>query len=421
MASTPGEDFARAAVPEHSGSSGLHLALIVVGGTIGFSVFIVSAQIGGALGFQKAGLAFVLGSLVLGLMGAATSYIGARSRLSTYLLTQYAFGPSGAKIANLTIALSLIGWYGVISNFVGMASQSILRDSFGIDVPAYWMVLLASTLMILVTLRGFQGIDRLALWLVPVMAGFVVFAAYKSTLYSGVAGPMGAGAFSVKTAISAVIGTYIAGVIIQPDYSRFAGNTRHATWAIFIALGVIYPAILFLSAVPSIMVGDTDLLRVLGVLGLALPAFLLLLLGAWSSNVLCLYSSGLSIATVSTRLSLTHIILAIGIVGTAIALLPAQAYLVSFLVALGVIIPPIGAIYVLDAWLLRRFDFDEAQLVGARRYQWPALLAWAGGCSFGFAAHFGYGTLSGVASFDALILTSCLFAVFNLRRFKQSA
>jgi cytosine permease len=308
----------------------------------------------------------------------------------------------------------------VISNFVGMASHSILRDSFGIDVPAYWMVLLASTLMIWVTLRGFKGIDRLALWLVPVMAGFVVFAAYKSTLYSGVAGPMGAGSFSVKTAISAVIGTYIAGVIIQPDYSRFASGTRQATWAIFIALGVIYPAILFLSAVPSIYVGDTDLLHVLGVLGLALPAFLLLLLGAWSSNVLCLYSSGLSIATVSTRLSLTHIILGIGIVGTAIALVPAQAYLVNFLVVLGVIIPPIGAIYVLDAWLLRRFDFDEAQLLGAPRYQWPALLAWAGGSSLGFAAHFGYGTLSGVASFDALILTSVLFAVFNLRQFKRS-
>ena len=57
----PVADFARSAVPEGQGSSGLHIALIIIGGTIGFSIFIVAAQIGGALGYSGAAAAFALG------------------------------------------------------------------------------------------------------------------------------------------------------------------------------------------------------------------------------------------------------------------------------------------------------------------------------------------------------------------------
>ena len=66
------EEFTSGAVPENVSSSGFSLALIVIGGTIGFAIFIVSAQIGGSLGYTKAALAFALGSLILGIMGAMT-------------------------------------------------------------------------------------------------------------------------------------------------------------------------------------------------------------------------------------------------------------------------------------------------------------------------------------------------------------
>ena len=90
------DDFARGAVSGSAEATGLHLGLIIVGGTIGFAVFVISSQIGGALGYAEAGLAFAIGSLILGFMGAVTSYVGAKSRLSTYLLTEFAFGPTGA-------------------------------------------------------------------------------------------------------------------------------------------------------------------------------------------------------------------------------------------------------------------------------------------------------------------------------------
>ena len=142
------QEYARKPAPETSNSSGFHLALIIIGGTIGFAIFIVAAQIGGSLGYAKAGTAFAIGSLILGIMGAMTSYIGARTRLSTYLLTEFAFGQQGAKIVNLAIAASLIGWYGVISSTLGQATTSMLSESFGIHIPEVLAVIVASALML---------------------------------------------------------------------------------------------------------------------------------------------------------------------------------------------------------------------------------------------------------------------------------
>ncbi|MBC6413244.1 MAG: hypothetical protein GDA39_10455, partial [Hyphomonadaceae bacterium] len=45
------DDFARGKVPEENTTTGLHLALIIVGGTIGFAIFVIAYQIGGSLGY----------------------------------------------------------------------------------------------------------------------------------------------------------------------------------------------------------------------------------------------------------------------------------------------------------------------------------------------------------------------------------
>lgn len=412
------EDYVLSEVPAEATVSGLHLALVIIGGTIGFSIFIVASQIGGSLGYGRALAAFSLGSLVLGIMGALTSYVGARSRLSTYLLTEFAFGQGGARIVNLAVALSLIGWYGVISNFLGQAGQQMLLEATGIEVATYIPVIIASGLMIGVTMAGFTGIDRLALYLVPVMIGFLIYAAVTSLASGGTGVAAGAlsGGFTFETAVSAVVGSYIAGVIIQPDYSRFAKSLKGAVWSVFLALGVAFPAVQFLSAIPSLATGNADLMAVMALLGLTIPAFLLLVLGAWSSNVLCLYSSGLSIATLADRISLRTIIMGVGIVGTAIAFVPAQDYLIDFLVVLGFVIPPIGAVYLIDAFLLRRFNFDAPHHGSNARVNAKAFIAWGGGSLAGLLVHLDYGQISGISSIDSLIVTAMVLVTLERKR-----
>ncbi|MEP3050135.1 MAG: cytosine permease [Erythrobacter sp.] len=405
-------DYERSPVPEGEGSGGLHIALIIIGGTIGFSIFVVASQIGGSLGYEKGGAAFALGCLILGLMGATTSYIGAKSRLSTYLLTEFAFGNVGAKVVNFAIALSLVGWYAVISNVLGATTHTMLIDSFGINVPTNAIIVVASFLMIWVTIKGFSGIDRLALMFVPVMVAFILYAAYAAR-QSGIQGEPADIGFTFQTAVSAVIGTYIAGVIIQPDYSRFAKRVSHAVWAVFIALGVVFPLILFFSAVPGMVTGNPDMIQVMLLLGILLPAFFLLFLGAWSSNVLCLYSSSLSFATMATKVKLSIIIATIGFFGTVLAFLPVQEYLIDFLVLLGIAIPPIGAIYVIDTMILRRFVMDIDGLDAEPPIRWEAFAAWAIAIAVGYASANGIVGLFFIGSLDSLVASAAVFLILN--------
>ncbi|MYH14590.1 MAG: hypothetical protein F4149_05390 [Gammaproteobacteria bacterium] len=415
------DDFARGAVSGSAAATGLHLGLIIVGGTIGFAVFVISSQIGGALGYAKAGLAFAIGSLILGFMGAVTSYVGAKSRLSTYLLTEFAFGPTGAKVANLVVALSLVGWFGVICNTLGLATQEMLQESWNIDVPPPVVITAASALMISVTAAGFTGIDRLALFLTPFMALLIGYAAFLALRADGSEPLAVEQAFTFQTAVSAVVGTYIVGVIIQPDYSRFAVNVRHAVWSVFIALALFFPLVQFFSAVPSMATGEPSVVLVMSGLGIILPAFFLLFLGAWSSNVLCLYSSSLSVATLMERARLSHIIIAIGVAGTALAYVMVQEAIVDYLVLLGITIPPIGAIYIVEAIFVRRFRMDLEELDGEPGFNIRAFGAWAGAIAVGYCSDQELMGIVGIASIDSLIVASALYTALQWRHWLSAA
>lgn len=412
------DDFSRQPVPQDKTYSGFHIALIIVGGTIGIPIFLMAAQIGGSLGLQRAAMAFSIGCLVLGSMGALTSYVGAKTRYSTYMLTEFAFGRNGAKLANFVVAAALIGWYGVISNVFGQAAWHVLHELYGISVSISATVIIGSILMVGISISGFKGIDKLALVLVPAMAGFMIYAASLSygriqswDIPSGVSEPL-----TFPLAVSAVIGSYIAGVIIQPDYSRFARNIQHAMWAVFIALGISFPVVQFLAAIPSVATGEQDLMAIMLGLGIGVPAFLLLLLGSWSSNVLNLYSSSLSLATIFTRVHLWQLTVIVGVMGTALAFLQVQDYLVSYLILLGIAIPPIGSIYIVDVLFVRRGYCDESALDREPGVDIRAFIAWFVATATGYLASENIFTILGVASMDTILVASIVYGALKAPR-----
>jgi len=412
------DDFSREPVPQDKTYSGIHIALIIVGGTIGIPIFLMAAQIGGSLGLQRAAMAFSIGCLVLGSMGALTSYVGAKTRYSTYMLTEFAFGRNGAKLANFVVAAALIGWYGVISNVFGQAAYHVLNELYGISVSISATVIIGSLLMVGVSISGFKGIDKLALVLVPAMAGFMIYTVSLSygsiqswDIPTGVSEPL-----TFPLAVSAVIGSYIAGVIIQPDYSRFARNIQHAMWAVFIALGISFPVVQFLAAVPSVATGEQDLMAIMLSLGIGVPAFLLLLLGSWSSNVLNLYSSSLSLATIFTRVHLWQLTVVVGVIGTAIAFLQVQDYLVNYLILLGIAIPPIGSIYIVDVLFVRRGYCDDNALDREPGVDIRAFIAWFIASTAGYLASENIFTILGIASMDTILVASIVYAALKAPR-----
>lgn len=412
------EDFSREPVPQEKTLSGIHIALVIIGGTIGIPVYLMSAKLGSSLGLAQAGPAFLLGCLVLGGLGALTSLSGSRSHLSTYMLVAFAFGRRGAKIVNFIIALSLLGWYAVTMNVFAQAMDSMVQDLSGYSIQHAWYIVIGSMLMCGVSIAGFQGIDKLALLLVPLMLMFLLYAALLATDIKPFSEMLEAqqSALGFSQAVSAVIGSYIVGVVIQPDYSRFAKNDRHAMWAVFFALGISFPLVMLLSAIPGVASGEQDLVKIMVLLGIGVPAFVLLLLGSWSSNVLSLYSSSLSVATIFTRVHLWQIILIIGLLGTVLAFLNAQRYLVDFLLLLGIAIPPVAGIYAIEVLLFRRGHCDVHKLDEESPFNAKAFIAWGGAILFGYLSQHHILSLVSISAIDSLLVACVLYSMFNFQK-----
>ena len=406
-------DFPTTQVPSAATRSGRHIALVIVGGTIAIPAFLMAATIGASLGLRDAIIAFSCGCFVLGIFAAVTGFCGQRSGLSAYVLSEFAFGRWGGKVANLAVACSLLGWFGVTGTMFGRAGAQLGATVFGIELPVELYVVIGSALMVGVTLSGFKGIDKLALALVPVMVVFLGVAAGVS--YSDVEDwtvPTGGEAMSVYTAISAVIGSYIAGVTIQPDYARFARSPKAATWSAFLALGISFPFTLSLAAVPAIAMGEPDILAVMILIGIGIPAFALLVLAAWSSNVLSLYSGSLAIATIFRRIRLPAVIATFGVVGTALALTRVDEYLVAYLLLLGITIPPIASIYAVET-LVFRSRFDEEARRGRPLVVYRAMLAWVIAIVAGYLAQEGIFSITNVAALDSILVAAVLAAALR--------
>ncbi|MGV6825984.1 MAG: cytosine permease [bacterium] len=414
------DDFCRAQVPDNQTFSGWHIALVIIGGVIGIPSFMQASHIGGELGLMQALVVFSVGSLILGILGGLTSYTGAKTRYSTYLLTEFSFGPNGAKLVNLAIATSLIGWYAVIINVFADAARLSVQSTIDVTLPHWAFVLGGSGLMLWVTLSGFKGIEKLAHYMVPLMLLFLGYAAYASFGdIESFGAPQSKTALSHSAAISAVVGGYISGVVIQPDYSRFATNARHAVWAAVVSLWLVQGAVFVLAAIPSVATGEADLIKIMISLGIGVPAFLLLLMSSWCSNVLCLYSSSLSVSTISQKWPLKTIILLAGIFGTILAFVYSPDFFINFLLILGIGIPSIASIYVMEVLVIRRCQCDTNQLTDEAPINFRAFVVWILSAFVGYLSVNGVFHLTGASSLDTILSAVLFFLILNLDRLKQ--
>ncbi|MEM7704843.1 MAG: cytosine permease [Pseudomonadota bacterium] len=411
MSSAPGQsgEFTLSQVPRDATYSGWHIALVVIGGTISIPGFLMAAQIGSSLGLRQAAIAFVLGCFVLGLLGAATGAAGQKSGLSAHMLGQFAFGRIGGRAASLAIALSLVGWFGVISSIFAIAAQGLAESVFGVSVPFSALVIVGGVLIVGVTIAGFKGLDRLALALVPLMFAFLLLAAWLSReqLSSGSLLPSTSD-MNLATAVSAVIGSYIAGVAIQPDYARFAPSRKAALISAFFALGISFPLVLLCTAIPSVAAGESDLFKVMASLGIGVPAFALLGLAAWSSNVLCVYSAALSFTTIFPRSGFAPVVLAIGVAGTGLALVHVEAFLTDYLVLLSIAIPPIVGILASDA-LMFRSDHSEDARRRLPLFRIPPMLGWVAGIAAGASTFSGGPSPTGSPALDSIAVSMLVY------------
>lgn len=418
------EEFATEPVPEARTLPWLRVGL--VGAMVAFSLptFVTGIEVAAAVDGRSALLAILAGNLLLSVIGGICGCIGARTRLSSYMLARIAFGTRGAAVVNLAFALSLLGWFGVNIDLFGAAVFRLSVDVLG-WAPANWSVELgAGIVMTLTTIYGFRAIHLLSTLLVPVLMVVTVMLIsqalgvqpFQETLASAEAAEL-----SFGDAMSAVVGAVIIGAIILPDITRFIRNWSGAVYTAVLSYLVIGSTVQIAGALAATAFGNNDLLDVMIVVGLGWAAFAIVIAGSWILNSLNLYSTMLSIEATIPALPNRSLVLVLGMLGTVAAFLNILDMFLSFLFYLAVIFAPVAGVIAIDYLVLRRSAYHESRLRDERRIIPSALIAWGLGAVVALVAAEGIFSMTGVAALDAILVAAACFYLVNRVRSSEAA
>ncbi len=332
--------------------SGWHVAMIVIGVAITLPAFLIGSEIMGALGARQGSFAILTGGVILAVIASACMYIAVCKRQTTYQLLNASFGSLGSRGVSFLISVTLLGWFGVTVSLFGQAAARSMEELFSVQLPFEFYVMAGCLVMTGTTIYGFHAIDILSKFTVPFMLLILVAGVYfvsSNFSWAQIWTTPATGAGGIATfggAVSVVVGSFMVGMTILPDISRFINRKEQVYVASLGSFGSVFAFILIMAGLPVLMTGEKSLINAMYQSGLGVPALVMMIFASWTTNVSNLYSSSLGLAQVFPKIRGERITVMAGLLGGMMAVSGIMDYLIGFLVLLGIFIPPVAGIYI---------------------------------------------------------------------------
>jgi cytosine permease len=390
-----------------------------VGAMVGFSLptFITGLEVYQALNPVQAFWALVIGSLIIFAIGGVMGVIGAKTRMSSYLLVRIAFGDKGASIVNIAFAISLLGWFGVNINLFGEAVSRLALDVFGLTIAPLTLAIIASFCMTATTVVGFKAINWLATIMVPVLASVTFLLAYSALSeksFTLILASEKVATLSLGEGISAVVGAIIIGAIILPDITRFVKHWSYAIYIAFVSYVVVQLLVMGSAGLAGASSGKTDILDIMIDLGLGIGASIIVIAGSWVLNSLNLYSAVLSTTATFPKLNTTAVTVCLGLLGIFVALLNLLDNFITFIFYLSVIFVPVAGIIISDYLFIRPHAYNIESLSDNRSIAPKGFIAWLLSAVYAILSTESLiPSPSGIAAIDAIFLAGIIYTTLS--------
>lgn len=410
----------RTPVPKAEAVSGFQIGIVLIGISITLPLMYNAGELAQGIGLSKAIIATVSGALILSLMSIPAAIVGVKTRLSSYMIVEHTFGYLGAKFVNFWLGLSLLGWYAVTAELFGRTLFLAAGELAMGGVPEYVYTILSSILVIVTTVYGFKAIDRLALIAVPFLLlalATVVFLSLRQATFADLLVIEGEG-LDMATAISAVVGAAIVGVVLTPDLTRYARNTWDCVVASFLGQGGGMTIAYVFGMIPVLVWNELEPMTYMFLVGFGGLALAVLVFATWTTNVINLYSTALSARASIPIGHYKSVVIITGIVGTAAALLGIAENLIDFFIVLGLLVPPVAGVYLTDFFIFKRRDYSDERLDNRPPIVINAAIA---GIGSGFLAIWMYFTgrsLTSIAPIDSLVISIVVYLLLETVRRK---
>jgi cytosine permease len=377
-------DYEREPVPEERRKGALSIAVVWLGVGMTIAAFLLGGTVGAGLTLSQSLVAILAGSLLITIVAAFCGVIGARTGLSTAMVSRFAFGSRGSYVVAMILALGSYGWFGVQTGLFGDTALEVLRPLGAGEVPPGLLIFIGGLLMTTTAIFGYKAIEKLSILVVPTLAilmfvslGLVLRDESWSAL---VASPPPGEPLSLGVAISLVAGSFMVGAVVAPDVSRYARQPTHAILAAVLGFQIGYSVIVFVGSILAQATGEENIVQIMLALGWGVLAFLVLIAAQWTTNDNNLYSAALAFSVVFRRLPKWQLTAAAGVLGTLLAMVGIYGQFVPWLLVLSALVPPIGGVLTADYFLVDRslYRFENLDRVANIRYvSWVSLLAGA--------------------------------------------
>jgi cytosine permease len=372
---------------------------------------LTGGQLGTKLGFNTLVLVIIAGNLILSIYISLLAYISAKTSLSTDLMARYSFGKYGSYFVSSILGITQVGWFGVS---LVMLANPLTRLW---DIPEWPIIIFSGLLMIGSAYYGVKALALLSFVAVPAIAVLGIYSSYLSISSVGgldnIINVTEINSMGISTAVGLVVGTFVAGGTVTPDFTRFSKSPKIAIISTMVAffLGTI---IMFsFGAIGALSTGNSDIAEVLITQGLILPGVLVLALNIWTTNDNTIYAASLALSNI-TGIRKNILVLVNGGIATACSVILYNNF-IFMLTLLSVIIPALGAVIIADYFLVnrRKYAVKDFENTVFKKCNLVAFISICLGLTCGI--------LPGIASINVILGTIVVYFVlsFSISNYKK--
>ena len=347
------------------------------------------APLGLVLGLLAVLLGHIIGNTFLGLGGIIGSEYGITSMASV----RPSFGIKGANIAAVLNIIQLIGWASILLIIAGQAGAVLGKPIGGIWASnRFWIILIGFGTLFWALFTGdtlwkvMQYIACITMLFVIIMMTWIIFGkiSVETMNYQNSV------TIHFMTALDLVIAMPISFLPIVADYSRFSKGERSSFWNTWFGYFIISSWMYALGLTAAIVIGEKNpavlMVNTLSVIGLAVPALIMVVFSTITSNFPDLYSATCSMMNLSKRTNPKLFMWFVAVLTILVALVFPMGQYENYLLFIGAMFIPLFGVVLTDYFIIRKRKLMVEELDRKNGVYWYsggfniiAVIAWAVG------------------------------------------
>ena len=405
------EEYMLEAVPASARRTWWSMFVIWVGFGYVPTGLIVGGQLAGQNGapgmpFSDALFAIMVGQGLLVLLTYALGFAAMKTGLNLSMISRFSYGKKGMILPMLIMAMLTLGWF---ASIVGMVGE-IFNVAVGnlTDIKVFGELTLEYVLLCLIwggiftwsAWRGITVIEKISaaaapfVLLVAIVVAFIMineFGGWQKVLDEA----NHRQGKSLGSAVTLIIGAWIAGVIMGVDIFRYAQRSAHVLIGAGACFILTNPLLNIIGYTGAIATGDANFIAWMvnnGVF-LTILGVVLWVVALWTTNMSELYCNALYLGpaaeSAGIRLYRGHIVIVVGTLGSIMGALGFYSYFFSdFITILGAAFVPLAGPILADFYFVRRSEYDTASPSDLPAVRWPAVISFIVGAFIGIALQY---------------------------------